>query len=94
MSLADYYQMAGRAGREWQGARSILLYNPDDYYTNRAMLRDIEDKSVKKTALARLDDVKEFCEDKKHCMVRALLQALGDPYDHECRYCTNCQRGK
>ena len=94
MSLADYYQMAGRAGRDWQGARSILLYNPDDYSTNRAMLHDIEDKDVKKTMYARLDEMKEFCEDKKHCMVKSLLQALGDSYDHKCRYCTNCQRGK
>jgi len=92
MSLADYSQMAGRAGREGQNARSILLYNPDDYYTNRAMLCDIEEKSVKKTMLARLDEMKEFCEDEKHCMVKSLLQALGDSYDHECRYCTNCQR--
>lgn len=94
MSLADYYQMAGRAGRDGQDARSVLLYNPDDYYTNHAMLRDIEDKSAKKTALARLDEMKEFCEDEKHCMVKSLLQALGDSYDHKCRYCTNCQRGK
>ena len=28
LSLADYYQMSGRAGREGQKARSILLYNP------------------------------------------------------------------
>lgn len=94
MSLADYYQMAGRAGREGQDARSILLYNPDDYYTNRALLRGIEDATVKKAMLARLDEMKEFCEDKKHCMVKAILRALGDSYDHKCRYCTNCQRGR
>lgn len=94
MSLADYYQMAGRAGREGQDARSILLYNPEDYYTNRAMLRDIEDKSVRKTMLARLDEMKEFCEDEEDCMVKSLLQALGDSHDHKCRYCTNCQKEK
>lgn len=94
MSLADYYQMAGRAGRDGQGARSIILYNPDDYYTNYALLRDIEDKSAKGTMLARLDKMKEFCEDKKHCMVKTVLQSLGDSYNHKCRYCTNCQRGR
>lgn len=94
MSLADYYQMAGRAGRDGQGARSILLYNPDDYYTNRALLRDIEDEAVKNTMLARLDEMKEFCEDKKSCMVKTMLQAMGDSYDNKCRYCTNCQKEK
>lgn len=92
MSLADYYQMAGRAGRDGQGARSILLYDPADYRTNAAMLHDIESEKVKRTMQARLDEMKEFCEDEKHCMVKSLLRALGDTYDHKCRYCTNCQK--
>lgn len=93
LSLADYYQMAGRAGREGQHARSILLYNSDDYYLNHALLEDIEDPSAKKTALERLDAMKEFCEDDKHCMVKSLLRSLGDPHKHnKCRYCTNCQK--
>lgn len=94
MSLADYYQMAGRAGREGQPARSILLYNSDDYYTNRGLLEDIEEKSAKKRAMRRLDAMKEFCEDDERCMVTALLNALGDPHKKNCRYCTNCQKGR
>ena len=93
LSLADYYQMAGRGGREGQHAHSILLYNSDDYYLNRALLEDIEDPSAKEIALNRLDAMKEFCEDNKHCMVKSLLRSLGDPYEHKkCRYCTNCQK--
>lgn len=92
LSLPDYYQMAGRAGREGQKARSILLYNPDDYGLNRVLLGDIDDRKVKKTMLNRLDAMKEFCEDSKECMVKTVLQALGDTYEHKCRYCTNCQK--
>lgn len=92
LSLTDYYQMAGRAGREGQKARSILLYNPDDYGLDCALLRDIDDRNVKKSMMKRLDAMKEFCEDTQECMVKTLLQALGDTYDHKCRYCTNCQR--
>lgn len=92
LSLTDYYQMAGRAGREGQKARSILLYNPDDYGLNCALLDDIDDKNIKKSMMKRLDAMKEFCEDTKECMVKTLLQALGDTYDRKCRYCTNCQR--
>lgn len=91
LSLPDYYQMAGRAGREGQKARSILLYNPDDYGLNRVLLGDIDDRKVKKTMLNRLDAMKEFCEGSKECMVKTVLQALGDTYEHKCRYCTNCQ---
>ena len=94
MSLADYYQMAGRAGREGQPARSILLYNSDDYYTNRGLLENIEEKAAKKRAMRRLDAMKEFCEDDVRCMVTALLNALGNPHKKNCRYCTNCQKGR
>ena len=86
--------MAGRAGREGQPARSILLYNSDDYYTNRGLLEEIEEKTAKKRAMRRLDAMKEFCEDDEHCMVTALLNALGDPRKKNCLYCTNCQKGR
>lgn len=92
LSLMDYYQMSGRAGREGQKARSILLHNPDDYYTNRALIGNIEDKNAKKQAKRRLDKMKEFYEDTKHCMVKTMLATLGDTSAKTCRYCTNCQK--
>lgn len=94
MSLADYYQMAGRAGREGQHARSILLYDPDDYIENYWLLKQIDDKAARGRALKRLDEMKEFCEDEEQCMVITLLNALGDSHENACRYCTNCQKGR
>lgn len=94
LSMADYYQMAGRAGREGQQARSILLYDSKDYYTNRCLLEDISDKEARKAAYRRLDNMKEFCEDTKYCMVQSILWALGDTHQKKCRYCTNCQKGR
>lgn len=92
LSIADYCQMSGRAGREGKKARSILLYNADDYYTAQALIGEIEDRNAKQRAQSRLDEMKEFCEDTKHCMVQAMLRALGDASTGKCRYCTNCQR--
>lgn len=94
MSLADYYQMAGRAGREGQHGRSILLYDPNDYTENYWLLRQIDDKKARNRALKRLDEMKEFCEDEEQCMVITLLNALGDSHENACRYCTNCQKGR
>lgn len=92
LSIADYYQMSGRAGREGQKARGILLYNADDYYTAQALIGDIEDKDTKRQAQSRLDEMKKFCEDNDHCMVQAMLHALGNTSIGKCRYCTNCQK--
>lgn len=94
LSMADYYQMSGRAGREGQKARSILLYNPDDYYLNQLLLSDINNEDALSYYIRKLDEMKEFCDDEKHCMVKSMLNALGDDFDHKCRYCTNCQRGR
>ncbi len=69
-----------------------FVVQSDDYYINRAMLHDLDNKCVRRIMLARLDEMKEFCDDTEHCMAKTLLQALGDPYDNKCRYCTNCQR--
>lgn len=94
LSIPDYYQMSGRAGREGQKARSILIYNSSDYHSNRAMLRDIDDPNTRKTVKERLDAMKELCEDSEHCMYSMILAALGEERKTRCRYCTNCQKAR
>lgn len=94
LSVPDYYQMSGRAGREGQKARSILIYNRSDYYSNRAMLRDIDDPDTRKTVMERLDAMKELCEDEEQCMYSMILAALGEKRENKCRYCTNCQKAR
>ena len=92
LSISDYYQMSGRAGREGQKARSILIYNSSDYYSNRYMLEDIDDPNTRKIVMERLDAMKELCEDTEHCMYSMILSALGEKRKKKCRYCTNCQK--
>lgn len=94
LSIPDYYQMSGRSGREGQKARSILIYNSSDYRSNRAMLEDIDDRNTRRTAMDRLDAMKELCEDREHCMYTMILSALGEKRETKCRYCTNCQKGR
>ena len=94
LSIAEYSQMAGRAGREGQKARDILIYNPSDYHTNWGLLQEIKDNAARQTAVERLDAMKEFCEDDTQCMVKLVLNALGDDHKTRCRYCTNCQKGR
>lgn len=92
LSISDYYQMSGRAGREGQKARSILIYNSSDYHSNRYLLENIDDSNTRKTVMERLDAMKELCEDTEHCMYSLILAALGEVRKKKCRYCTNCQK--
>lgn len=94
LSIPDYYQMSGRAGREGQKARSILIYNNSDYRDSRYWLEDIENPSTRKAVLKRLDAMKELCEDTGHCMYTTILGALGEERKTVCRYCTNCQKAR
>lgn len=92
LSISDYYQMSGRAGREGQKARSILIYNSSDYHSNRYLLENIDDSNTRKTVMERLDAMKELCENTDHCMYTMILSALGEERTTRCRYCTNCQK--
>lgn len=94
LSISDYYQMSGRAGREGQKARSILIYNNSDYCSNRYMLEEFENRNMRKIAMERLDAMKELCEDTEHCMYAMILAALGEKRENKCRYCTNCQKAR
>ena len=44
------------------------------------MVGDVEDKAFRRLAEQRLDEMKEFCDDKERCMVQVMLHALGDTY--------------
>lgn len=91
-SLEDYYQQAGRGGREGEHSRSILLYDPMDYTRYYGLIKETLNKDAGKRAIKHLDQIKELCEDKHHCIVKLLLNGLGDSHEKACRYCTNCQK--
>ena len=91
LSLVDYYQQAGRAGRAGQKAKCILLYYENDYHVNRKILKEIDDKSDQKTALMALDAMKEYAESSE-CLTSQILSALGEEMDKPCGSCTNCQK--
>lgn len=91
LSLIDYCQQAGRAGRAGQKAKCILLYCENDYPVNRTILKEIDDKSVRKNALRALDRMKEYAE-STGCLTSQVLSALGEKLDKPCGSCTNCQK--
>ena len=93
LSLIDYYQQAGRAGRAGQKAKCILLYCENDYHVNRTILKEIDDESARKDALQALDRMKEYAESSE-CLTNQILSALGETMDKPCGSCTNCQKAR
>jgi len=95
LSLTDYMQQSGRAGRNGQKAHCVLLYSDEDYYTNRVILmKDIDrppEIEAEERMLYRLNEMKEFCENREQCLVQILLKALGQHKKESCNRCTNCQ---
>ena len=93
-SLEEYYQQAGRGGRDGQHSRSILLYDPTDFHRNYGLLCQITNKEARKRAVEQLNQMKELCDEKHRCLVKMMLDFLGDSPRKNCRYCTNCQKAR
>lgn len=85
-SLEEYYQEAGRAGRDGKQSVSLLLWSSDDFewlhkrvaksYANAAM-DDEESKRAKAAAIARLDAMQRYCE-TPGCLRAELLRYFGE----------------
>lgn len=97
MSLDNYIQEAGRAGRDNAPANCILYYNRKDRGRNEYLLRmssRVEDAGYG-GAITDLDIMSEYCEEKLKCRREIQMAFLGEPFDRkECaRTCDNCKSG-
>mgnify|MGYP002797686724 FL=1 len=94
LSLIDYYQQAGRAGRDGGKARCILLYNKSDYDLNRYVIEQNQEFRALDYSQKALDEMKEYADSDNGCMVQRMLAALGEQLDKPCGRCTCCQKAK
>ena len=94
LSIIDYYQQVGRAGRDGSRARCILLYRKSDYDLNRWVIEQNQDPAALGYSLRALDEMKEYADDEKGCMVQRMLLALGEKLDKPCGRCTYCQKAR
>lgn len=91
LSLIDYYQQSGRAGRAGQKSKCVLLYCENDYIVNMMLLENIQDESARKDAFQALDRMKEYA-DSSSCLTQQILCELGEKKEKPCGRCTNCQK--
>lgn len=85
-SLEGYYQEIGRAGRDGEPARAVMLYGMNDLRLRRGMIESSDaPDGQKRVERRRLDALVAYCE-AVECRRRMLLAYFGE----EAEPCGNC----
>ena len=94
LSVIDYYQQIGRAGRDRETSHAVLLYDRNDIALNKNILRkDDYPDELQNWLSDRLNELVSVAESDR-CLMQQLLSALGEEHSSTCRHCTNCQKAR
>ncbi len=90
MSLENYYQETGRAGRDRLPSDCVLFYRSSDRKTLDYFISQMNDERQQKNARKKLEQVLEFCE-LETCRRSYLLNYFGESYQKKnCGSCDLC----
>lgn len=99
-SMENYYQEAGRAGRDGGNAQCILLFSAQDVMINKFLLdqKEFEEMDsgdiglIKQRDAYRLQVIEGYCRTTS-CLRNYILEYFGEKTNAPCDNCGNCHRG-
>lgn len=95
IGLDDYLQEVGRAGRDGEKSKALLLWHPYDFTLNRSLIRKNQLNLTGKELRDRLDALhalEQYAKDTDTCRWQLIRKFFGEKKGKKCKKrCDNCK---